>query len=533
MKRLHLFSAVLAMVLVLTLVVSGCSGTTSSSSSASQAESSKAASSAAPSSEAPKEKIKISWNIAGDQTPYKDDNIVEQAIEAQFPEVDITTLKINSFDNEKLNATIASGTIPDVLVKWDVGRFFSEGVIRGITTDMMEANMPNTVEAMRKAQGDNIYTKFIDKESGALMAVPQFSIGGDTGLGEIIRQDWLDNLGLKAPTNLDEYYEVLKAFTFNDPDGNGKNDTYGIGCPGLHPNVMGASFYYTFGAFGIEPTIWVEDNGELVFGNFTEGYKNALKELAKWYKEGLIDPEFPTTQNTDATAKFTNGLFGIYFAHPSYLDPNTPTGWVQTTKANNPKAELKFFDPIKGPEGKSGAPTYGSLGDWGMMFGIKTTDEQVELAMRIGDWLNSDVDAFTLAFYGKEGEHYDRVDGSIVPRTGFLEVESGIKVFRTSSYINWDIMSVFTNPAVMELTKNNMKYPLIRKAVDPNQVKAIAGDKSDNTEIDKIMLEFYFNAITGKIDIDKEWDAYVASYDKVGGTALREAAKQVPRLDKK
>ncbi|MNC33072.1 Lipoprotein LipO precursor [compost metagenome] len=48
-------------------------------------------------------------------------------------------------------------------------------------------------------------------------------------VGLLIRQDWLDSLGLKMPQTMDEIYTVAKAFTEKDPDKNGKNDTYGIG----------------------------------------------------------------------------------------------------------------------------------------------------------------------------------------------------------------------------------------------------------------------------------------------------------------
>ena len=44
----------------------------------------------------------------------------------------------------------------------------------------------------------------------------------------LIRQDWLDSLGLEAPTTIDEFESVIAAFTNEDPDGNGKNDTYGF-----------------------------------------------------------------------------------------------------------------------------------------------------------------------------------------------------------------------------------------------------------------------------------------------------------------
>ena len=40
----------------------------------------------------------------------------------------------------------------------------------------------------------------------------------------IMRQDWLDKLNLKVPTNIDEWYTVLKAFKEQDPNGNGKPD---------------------------------------------------------------------------------------------------------------------------------------------------------------------------------------------------------------------------------------------------------------------------------------------------------------------
>jgi len=42
-----------------------------------------------------------------------------------------------------------------------------------------------------------------------------------------IRRDWLDNLGLEAPDTFEEAYGVWRAFTFDDPDGNGKDDTHG------------------------------------------------------------------------------------------------------------------------------------------------------------------------------------------------------------------------------------------------------------------------------------------------------------------
>ena len=46
--------------------------------------------------------------------------------------------------------------------------------------------------------------------------------------GVILRKDWLDRLGLAEPSTIDELYAVLQAFTYQDPDGNGLDDTFGL-----------------------------------------------------------------------------------------------------------------------------------------------------------------------------------------------------------------------------------------------------------------------------------------------------------------
>ncbi len=41
------------------------------------------------------------------------------------------------------------------------------------------------------------------------------------------KEDWLRAVELDAPATVDEFYEVMHAFTYRDPDGNGMDDTYG------------------------------------------------------------------------------------------------------------------------------------------------------------------------------------------------------------------------------------------------------------------------------------------------------------------
>ena len=74
----------------------------------------------------------------------------------------------------------------------------------------------------------------------------------------LIRQDWLEQSGLAAPTSLDEWTEFLRTLSKSDFDGNGTQDTYGIIVPD-NTAELDALFNQSF---GISAT-WLKDaNGE-------------------------------------------------------------------------------------------------------------------------------------------------------------------------------------------------------------------------------------------------------------------------------
>ncbi|MCD7805845.1 MAG: ABC transporter substrate-binding protein, partial [Lachnospiraceae bacterium] len=63
---------------------------------------------------------------------------------------------------------------------------------------------------------------------GALIAVPKSRVLGRSGLS--YRTDWAEKLDVVLPENAtyDDVYELMYAFTYGDPDGNGVDDTYGL-----------------------------------------------------------------------------------------------------------------------------------------------------------------------------------------------------------------------------------------------------------------------------------------------------------------
>lgn len=103
-----------------------------------------------------------------------------------------------------------------------------------------------------------------------------------TYFGLLLRKDWLENVGMEVPTDMNEWYDVLTAFKNGDPNGNGVQDEL--------PFVGGGAGVSLFQpAFGFSSGVYVDpDTGKVGYGQYTEKFKQYLETMAKWYAEGLI-----------------------------------------------------------------------------------------------------------------------------------------------------------------------------------------------------------------------------------------------------
>ena len=159
----------------------------------------------------------------------------------------------------------------------------------------------------------------------------------------IIRQDWLDNLGLEAPTTIDEFEEVTHAE--DDPDGNGEKDTYGFTYEGdtIYNNGWCADPVTIFSVYTGKnlPGQWQEDeDGKLVYGSLDEGNKKALERLAKWHANGWTFQEAAATGAWDAMTQFTEGKAGIFIGRPWCIDS------VKDVTSVAPDAVVKAYPNI-------------------------------------------------------------------------------------------------------------------------------------------------------------------------------------------
>jgi putative aldouronate transport system substrate-binding protein len=246
----------------------------------------------------------------------------------------------------KKNNAIATGEIPDFMLvsSAQLALLAKSDLINKNIGQYFDMYASDTLKAWTNADG----TAALDSATygGKVIAIPLVDSSIDSAAFLWIRKDWLNNLGLEAPTTLDELYAVMKAFKENDPDQDGKDDTVGIA---LHKNFLGtgtADCYGLFNGFGAYPGYWVEDGkGGLTYGSTTPEAKKALEYLAKAYKDGLIQEDFSVKDEGGTTELTASSVAGIQYG--AMWNPAWP---LNMTYANDPNCDW-IACPIPGLEG--------------------------------------------------------------------------------------------------------------------------------------------------------------------------------------
>ena len=211
--------------------------------------------------------------------------------------------------SQKINITIATGELPDIMSMVQL----AEADLIADISDVYEAYAADfTKETLTQEGDDPFLAASID---GKMYGLPV--TGGSVDSVDLmwIRQDWLDKFDLEIPQTMDELLTVIDKFTNEDPDGDGENNTYGIGVAGS-PNVFGGGYGGLkgfFNAYGAYPTIWVEKDGQLVYGATQPECKEALATLADLYQKGMIDPEFGVMDSGKAGEAGASGKCGLTF----------------------------------------------------------------------------------------------------------------------------------------------------------------------------------------------------------------------------
>ncbi|MGG6310536.1 extracellular solute-binding protein [Paenibacillus macerans] len=266
---------------------------------------------------------------------------------------DWTVSGLNSTYQNKLQLMLASNEkFPDVFRVSDK-QLIADLIASGKVMDVTEA-----VEKYASPRLKELYQKFPQavwpvSADGKMYAVPVLSGGNISDLNMWIRQDWLDKLGLQAPTTIAELENVMDAFVNRDPDSNNKRDTIGItlAMKNAIVNWMGDGSFLV-GSFGAKAgdRQWGPDgNGGLQYGGVQPEMKMTLGKLYEWFNKGYLDPEFAILDENKAIESFTSGRSGIVFGAPWMTD------WPFTDMLKlHPEAKLKPYPVPAGADGSIG-----------------------------------------------------------------------------------------------------------------------------------------------------------------------------------
>ncbi|WP_318615853.1 ABC transporter substrate-binding protein [Sporosarcina sp. YIM B06819] len=513
---------------------------------------------------------KLTLNLSGSITRGKveDDNYVQKRLEEQF-NIKIENTKLDTWNAEQVNLMVASGDLPDTFAFTAGGQtsqqLYDSGLTRTIPKEMLEKYAPRYMKMLEENQPGPILNLKKGTDNEYLQLVGQYSHVYGLPWGPTLRLDWLENLGIEPPGEmtqvgpsggrekifytdaaytLDELEEILTAFTFDDPDGNGKNDTYGISPANNNLNWAQS----LLGAFGLGSGYNFLEDGELVKTEISQKYKEFLKTMAKWYDMGLIDPEFTTIDEKTSWEKYKQGNIGYYIAQPSYLAMDDwAKGRAPQNIVENPQSTAKILatGPEIGPDGNQGVRAYLPVVNLADSFYVSkdVTDEELARILQIFDYINHDNDArWTL--FGEVGEHSDwegepnKSALKVRPEFAKEEGNSGFWAYNFRTYdkerVQW-INSEYTLKLKNEFyARDDIQEKMLIRPYKWDMLNETDLKELENRysgQLNTIVDEFRMKAIVGEVDIDKEWDKYVKNYLKNGGEQMIEELDKAPIVE--
>ncbi|WJH32192.1 extracellular solute-binding protein [Paenibacillus sp. CC-CFT747] len=465
--------------------------------------------------------IEITWGIHFQANAVVNDSQVQKWMEQKF-NVKIKPVKVT-------DASIASGEVPDLFMLGDpsnVSAYQAQGVLLNIDQAMVKEKMP---EYYKDVESSNALFQTVTF-NGKLWAIPMFIDLKPYDLTMLWRQDWLDKVGItKLPETLDEFEKAVYAFAKNDPDGNGKKDTYGL--TGTATSTWSAGFYSIFGAYGVEPTMWQEKNGQIVNGSVLPEAKEALAKLRQWFADGVIDPEFITDTQDSYRKKLYNNRIGVIEEQigKAALDDGAT---VVAMKGVNPNAKLALGHNPAGPGG-SGSWDWGIKSNY-VVLGNKVKDDPAKLnkIFEILRAQSSDEETINMTSMGVKGTQWDFADsgaasGATKFLPGFEKQEQrdaiGVRLFSLGNITTRSYRDKYSNPKLNDAVR---KYSSAPHWTDALLFAALPSDGKYKKDLTALTQKYFAQIISGEIPLS-DFDKYVAEWKAKGGDELTKEANDM------
>jgi putative aldouronate transport system substrate-binding protein len=306
--------------------------------------------------------------------------------------------------NESFNVMLASGELPD-MIEYNFFNFpggpekaIKDGYIMKLN-DLIDKYAPNYKKFLKE---NPEIDKMVKTDNGSYYSFP--FIRGDASLitfqGPLVRQDWLDELGLPIPQTIDEWTTTLKAF--KEKKGASAPISF-VGKPRVFNELGNGAFV---GAFGVTRDYYL-DGGTIKYGPAEPGYKDFLALFRQWYADGLLDKNIATVDSKVLDANIASGATGATWGNAG----GAIGKWQPILQAKDAKASIVGTAyPVlkKGDTPKFGQRDY-SFSTGGMV-AISAKSKNAELAVKMLDFGYSEAGHLFFNF-GTEGVSYKMENG--------------------------------------------------------------------------------------------------------------------------
>lgn len=373
---------------------------------------------AAPTQPAPasKEPVTLKIMMKSQHQFFPDDPIVKELEKRTNTKLEVEIPPYNNY-TEKLKLLVAAGgELPDIITaqgstSTDFPMLMESGAVIPVTEYFNESKNlkrvlnPTTVAAVTI--------------QGEVWGIPKDPYIFSSGI--MMRQDWLEKLGIDVgteaePITTEKLIEICRAFTFDDPDGNGLDDTYGFDTPvPSDTNIAGYPPTTIQAAFGAGKGWMKDQNGNLTYTTFTTEWDN-MKKALEFYKsmidQKIVHPEIfmsKTEVLRDRWYKGKTGMVAAFGSGGSYFN------FMTAMKQVDPNVELVYVAGVQGPDGHHTMYKSYANASNDYLYVTKYAKDP-EAAMDFLDYCVSE-EGQILLFAGLEGTHYTLENGVPIRKT--------------------------------------------------------------------------------------------------------------------
>ncbi len=451
--------------------------------------------------------IKIMTKAFNQKQASSDSSVLKELETYVGEDLEIEWTPDTKYDSS-VNGIIGSGDYPHVMLVGSKGSAFVQAARSDMFWDISEAfDNPEKYPNLAQADPNVNHNISVDGKIYGIYRARELGRAGIT-----IRKDWLDRLGLDIPETIDEFSEVLKEFTENDPDGNGVNDTYGM----VITNYLSGPLDNIAVWMGA-PNGWgVDDETDELKPSFMfEEYKDALKLMRDWYKAGYINQDMNTMTADKWNEPFLNQKAGVII---DVADRSRRL--AQDIAPINPNAVVDVFGYVTKDAGSEPRtlPTNGYNGFYVFPKSTIKTHDDLEHILTVMDKLN-DKTAVDLMNFGIEGVQYT------VDANNYVTITSNKELLDDISDLNQISMGIITFPDGLKTKYTVPVAEKVDKVYEKNRQYAISNlaepyisetYTKNGPVLDDIVNTAKMNFIIGKIS-EEEYDKEVERWKREGG----------------